>query len=74
MIGVPYKAVEPESGSDDMLLIQGIIDAWFIEAGQAVIVDYKTDYVPDDGTGLVEKYKAQLDYYAMALEQMTGIR
>ncbi len=58
---------------DNQLLIQGIIDAWFIEDGQAVIVDYKTDYVPDDGTSLILKYKVQLDYYAKAVEQITGI-
>ena len=38
-----------------------------------VLVDYKTDYVGAGGEKeLVDKYKAQLDYYARALEQLTG--
>ncbi len=73
VIGVPPSRIDASMDCEDMVLIQGIIDAWFIEDGQMVIVDYKTDYVADDGTSLVQRYKAQLDYYALALEQMTGM-
>ena len=74
VIGVRVSQVYGDREDDDMVLIQGIIDAWFIEDGQAVIVDYKTDFVPDDGESLVKKYKTQLDYYGLALEQMTGLK
>ena len=74
VIGVPVSQVYRDREDDDMVLIQGIIDAWFIEDSQAVIVDYKTDFVPDDGESLVKKYKTQLDYYGLALEQMTGLK
>ncbi|MBB5265723.1 ATP-dependent helicase/nuclease subunit A [Catenibacillus scindens] len=79
VIGVLPSVIDPSAadltGDDsDTILIQGIIDAWFIEDGQAVLVDYKTDYVADDGESLVKKYKTQLDYYELALEQITGLK
>lgn len=75
MIGLPAKEIYPETESEEMVLVQGIIDAWFVEDGNAVLVDYKTDFVK---TGhekeLVEKYQAQLDYYAQALERLTDYK
>lgn len=56
-------------------LIQGIIDLCFEEDGELVIVDYKTDRVMKGKAGekeLVKRYAIQLDYYAKALEQLTG--
>ena len=56
-------------------LIQGIIDLCFEEDGELVIVDYKTDKVMKGKAGekeLVKRYAIQLDYYAKALEQLTG--
>ena len=56
-------------------LIQGIIDLYFEEDGELVIVDYKTDRVMKGKAGekeLVKRYAIQLDYYAKALEQLTG--
>ena len=57
--------------SFDGLLIQGIIDAYFIEDDKIVIVDYKTDRV-DDPKELSDRYHVQLEYYARALSAMTG--
>lgn len=56
-------------------LIQGIIDLYFEEDGELVLVDYKTDRVMKDEAGekeLVKRYAIQLDYYAKALTQLTG--
>lgn len=56
-------------------LIQGIIDLYFEEDGELVLVDYKTDRVMKGEAGekeLVKRYAIQLDYYAKALEQLTG--
>ena len=58
-------------------LIQGIIDLYFEEDGELVIVDYKTDRVNKSAAGeqnLVKRYAVQLDYYAKALAQLTGKR
>ncbi|MBQ7565089.1 MAG: helicase-exonuclease AddAB subunit AddA [Lachnospiraceae bacterium] len=56
----------------DGQLIQGIIDAFFIEEGEIVIVDYKTDRV-NESTELVKRYELQLEYYARALQRLLGI-
>ena len=56
-------------------LIQGIIDLYFEEDGEFVLVDYKTDRVMKGEAGekeLVKRYAIQLDYYAKALTQLTG--
>ena len=50
--------------------MQGIIDVYFEEEDGLVVLDYKTDRVSDEKE-LVNKYHAQLDYYAKALEQLT---
>lgn len=55
--------------SDEIVLIQGIIDAFFVENGNIIIVDYKTDHVDDPET-LVSRYKVQLEYYKKALTQL----
>ena len=56
-------------------LIQGIIDMYFVEDGQLVLLDYKTDKVPyKGGAGILkERYSIQLDYYGKALSQITGL-
>ena len=60
----------PEEQEGELILVQGIIDAYFEEADGLVVLDYKTDqiYTPE---GLIERYHSQLDYYAKALEQLT---
>ena len=61
--------------SDELVLIQGIIDAWFEEKDGLVIVDYKTDRVKEgEEQTLLDHYQVQLQYYARALSQITGKR
>ena len=59
------------NGIQENILVQGIIDLYFIDENDNVIlVDYKTDYVPNnDENYLIQKYKEQLNLYAKALEQ-----
>ena len=73
VIGVKASEVLKESGSEELILIQGIIDAFFEEEGELVLVDYKSDLVSDEKQ-LVHRYKVQLLYYKRALEQMLGKR
>lgn len=57
---------------EEKILVQGIIDVYFEEPdGELVVLDYKTDRVRS-AAQLKEKYHAQLDYYAQALERLTG--
>lgn len=67
-IYIPAKEIY-ETESQDKILVQGIIDLYFIdENNKLVLVDYKTDYVQNENE-LVEKYKNQLYLYKDALEK-----
>ena len=70
-LGVPANLVKKEFPQEEMMLVQGIIDAYFEEDGEFVLVDYKTDRV-ENGAELITRYKVQMDYYAKALEQALG--
>lgn len=52
--------------SEEEVLIQGIIDVYFIEDEQITVLDYKTDRV-SSGEELAKRYRAQLQLYAKAL-------
>ena len=74
VMGVPASDIGGLYQGDEMILVQGMIDAWFEEDDGLVIVDYKSDRV-DKETGedvLRERYAVQLKYYRKALEQSTG--
>ena len=58
---------------EETVLVQGIIDAYFVEDGEIVLVDYKTDRVRrGQEQKLINLYHVQLEDYARALERMTG--
>lgn len=57
---------------DEDVLIQGIIDCWFIEDDGIVLVDYKTDRAASDEI-LKKRYAVQLDLYAEALSRSYGL-
>ena len=59
--------------SGDSVIIQGIIDAWYVEDGEIVIVDYKTDKIKDISE-LKRRYYVQLELYALAVENITGYK
>ncbi|MBP7277958.1 MAG: PD-(D/E)XK nuclease family protein, partial [Sedimentibacter sp.] len=56
----------------------GIIDCYFIEDGEAVIVDYKTDKIDETKeiefqiNNLKSEYKDQIELYKEAVERITG--
>ena len=70
VIGIPAREMGA-GDSEELVLIQGIIDAYFEEEDGLVLVDYKTDRV-SRASLLTEHYQTQLQYYARALTQMTG--
>lgn len=53
----------------DGVLVQGIIDVFWIEDEQIVLLDYKTDKV-ENMSELAERYKLQLELYGEALERI----
>lgn len=65
----------PQCEVEDTILLQGVVDCYFLEDDEIVLIDYKTDYVPDDNPEAVkEKYRIQIEYYSKALERITGKR
>ena len=72
-INIPVKELY-ESKSNENILVQGIIDLYYItENEEIILVDYKTDYVPENKASyLKEKYQSQLNLYKRALEQALG--
>ncbi len=72
VIGIPAMEIYGVD-SEEIILIQGVIDVYFEEDGKNVLLDYKTDKVKT-AQKLREKYAVQLDYYGRALEQLTGYK
>ena len=70
VLGLPASAMDPVYPDTETVLIQGIIDAFFEEEGQIVLVDYKTDRV-EKGEELSDRYRVQMEYYSTAIERMT---
>ena len=64
--------VYPDVENGERLFLQGIIDTAFVEDGQWVLVDYKTDRVKS-GDELIRRYKIQMDLYKEALETLTDM-
>lgn len=73
VLGVPANEIRSGWNPQEIVLVQGIIDAYFLEEGQISVLDYKTDRV-NHPQELVDKYRAQLDYYARALGRLTGCK
>ena len=73
-INIPATEIYDEAEESEKILVQGIIDLYYIDKNDnLILVDYKTDYVPNgDVKILEEKYKVQLDIYKKALEEATG--
>ena len=65
------KNIEKDWNGEETVLVQGIIDAYFIEDEEIVLVDYKTDRVrKGEEQHLIDLYHTQLEDYAQALERM----
>lgn len=71
-IGIPVKEIYKNVDSDDIVIVQGIIDAFFYEDDGIVLMDYKTDRA--DEAELIGRYHAQLTYYALTLNRLTGLK
>jgi ATP-dependent helicase/nuclease subunit A len=72
-LGIEANRLSEEFPKDEKVLIQGIIDVYFIEDGEIILLDYKTDAVKT-GDELKMRYKTQIDYYTEALERITGLK
>lgn len=60
----------------ETVLIQGVVDCLFFVDGKQILLDYKSDKVlPHRGgiPALTEAYRFQLELYATAIKQITGV-
>lgn len=63
----------PKELENEEVRLQGIIDLFFEENDEIILIDYKTDYIEKNAEEeMNRKYKVQLDYYTDALERITG--
>ncbi|ERI94810.1 ATP-dependent nuclease subunit A [Clostridiales bacterium oral taxon 876 str. F0540] len=68
-----YGYLPKENYENEITLLQGVIDCYFIEKDEVVLLDYKTDYVENDNIEEIKKrYEKQIYYYAEALTRITG--
>lgn len=65
------EAVLEEAGKE-AVLVQGIIDAFFVEDGHIVLLDYKTDRVKTKEE-LKNRYRVQLQLYGNAVSRSLGM-
>ena len=72
----PFNLVLEQAGAQS--IVQGIIDCFFEEEGELVLVDYKTTGVGSEGEfaarreSIRTRYAMQIDLYRRALEAATG--
>ncbi|MDP3386489.1 MAG: helicase-exonuclease AddAB subunit AddA [Eubacteriales bacterium] len=64
-----------DDDSEEFIYVQGIIDCYFYEDNEIVLIDYKTDRTNEDGVDeLLDRYKMQIQTYREALDALTGKR
>ncbi len=69
VLGIGADKLNPDFPDTEKVLIQGIIDAFFVENGEIVLLDYKTDKVRT-AKELWDRYETQLNYYEEALTKL----
>ena len=67
--GISAERLSRDFPCEEKVLIQGIIDVFFIEEGKLVLLDYKTDVIASMEE-LWNRYDTQLDYYQEALTRL----
>jgi ATP-dependent helicase/nuclease subunit A len=72
VLGLSPSEIYPDDNfpDDETVLVHGIIDCFFIEENQIVLVDYKSDYVTEKTLQkLIDSYRIQLRIYKKAIER-----
>lgn len=71
---IPAVSVYPElpkTAEKERVVLQGAVDLLFEENGGLVLVDFKTDRLPD-AAALWNRYRAQLSLYRGEIERCCG--
>lgn len=69
VLGIDAGRLNPELPEEEKVLIQGIIDVFFVENGEIVLLDYKTDVI-ESLQALWNRYSVQIQYYEEALTKL----
>ena len=69
VLGIDAKRLDPDLPEGEKVLIQGIIDVFFIEDGEIVLLDYKTDVI-DSLEALWNRYNVQILIMETEVETM----
>lgn len=72
---MPFIFKKERNGED--IIVQGIIDCYFEENGEYVLLDYKSNFISEEKNGIVSLlkfYRPQMILYREALESIRGIR
>lgn len=69
------ELIDGNQNNNETLLIQGVIDLFFLEGDELILIDYKTDYIQSGSSEkILNRYKPQMEMYKYALEKIQGKR
>lgn len=72
---VDPSIISEDYHGENRIQVQGIIDLYFIEDNNCILIDYKTDFVNKEIIDeKLDEYKKQLLLYKMSLENIKGIQ
>ncbi len=67
------EIIDTTTNPDEKLLVQGVIDLFFHEGDEIVLIDFKTDYITEQNREeLIIFYQLQLKLYKEALQTILG--
>lgn len=68
-VEIPAARLKEGLPKEQQVILQGAVDFAFVEGGEAVIIDYKTDRAasPEE---LWERYRVQLELYRLAIQRV----
>ena len=69
VLGIDAKRLDPDLPEGEKVLIQGLIDVFFIEDGEIVLLEYQTAVI-DSLEALWNRYNVQIQYYEEALTKL----
>ncbi|MEW6698564.1 MAG: helicase-exonuclease AddAB subunit AddA [Bacillota bacterium] len=74
-LALPAGEVYPElaqSGVDEKVLVQGVIDCLVDEGDGLLLIDYKSDTVRPGQPSVAERYRGQINLYTRAIQDILG--
>ena len=73
---IPLREMNPEvpanEADGEVIIIEGVADCAFVENGELVIVDFKTDRA-NSAEELADRYREQLSVYRRCLSEVLGL-